>query len=774
MGLNHIYKVIWSKTKNAWVVVSEIAKRDGKSSVKSVVTSLAGKSVAAVMVAMVMCGGVASANTVYGTGAAATGSNSTAIGDNSLASDSQATAIGNKAKATKSSAVAIGQDGITSTGTMFGSFIVNRTSIPSNGSEASGDLAVAINGKATGDFSTAINGQVSGDHSIAIHGVADGNAAVAIGGNSYAAKDFAVAISGHALGMGSVSIKGNAVGDNSIAIAGEASGVNSITIGENSVNTGNKSVALGIQNMVYGNESVSMGYSNYSSGSGAYIIGRKNGTATDYIKASESTFMGNTNRAVTTGTTGIHVVGNNNSVDSSNVMVMGNNVTIGTGLDGAVVLGNDSSTNNYYATPTNTTISGLTLDASKFYGTTTNGSTLTNGSIVSIGKLNNERQLKNVAAGEISATSTDAINGSQLYEAVRAVTAGASPDVYMHVNDGTSTQGAGNATSNLGKVNEKGGATGQYSIAIGYQTKASGSNSLSIGSQNIVDGDYSTVVGSQNYFSNTARQSYGFGLMNGNSSSPIVSSDSYFIGFGNKANKVGTSNIYVLGKNNEIKSTNVYAVGASNIITDSDATNIYGFNNNITKSPNSIVIGQGVQIDDAVKSLFIGTGRIEGKMSATADDNQELVAIGHKNTFENGSQKSSITLGNNNRSIGTNQNIIIGTNNIVVGRSNLDDGTLFQSEKSGIFGNGYGLLGKGSYFIGNSALNDSGPTSARGLSKNSGIFGNDSSFDGYLGTIPGSYDANKMVEGSRIIGNHSVVAASDVMAIIIFMLKIGI
>ena len=83
MGLNHIYKVIWSKTKNAWVVVSEIAKRDGKSSVKSsvksVVTSLAGKSVAAVMVAMVMCGGLASANTQYGVGADG-GFNGTAIG----------------------------------------------------------------------------------------------------------------------------------------------------------------------------------------------------------------------------------------------------------------------------------------------------------------------------------------------------------------------------------------------------------------------------------------------------------------------------------------------------------------------------------------------------------------------------------------------------------------------------------------------------------------------------------------------------------------------
>lgn len=98
MGLNHIYKVIWSKTKNAWVVVSEIAKRDGKSSVKSVVTSLAGKSVAAVMVAMVMCGGVASANTQYGVGADG-GFNGTAIGENAKANSQKSTAIGMNAVA---------------------------------------------------------------------------------------------------------------------------------------------------------------------------------------------------------------------------------------------------------------------------------------------------------------------------------------------------------------------------------------------------------------------------------------------------------------------------------------------------------------------------------------------------------------------------------------------------------------------------------------------------------------------------------------------------
>ena len=118
MGLNHIYKVIWSKTKNAWVVVSEIAKRDGKSSVKSsvksVVTSLAGKSVAAVMVAMVMCGGVATANTVYGPGATTgTSTNVTVVGDNAQVDNysNNAVVIGSNAKTkngTKS--ISIGSD----------------------------------------------------------------------------------------------------------------------------------------------------------------------------------------------------------------------------------------------------------------------------------------------------------------------------------------------------------------------------------------------------------------------------------------------------------------------------------------------------------------------------------------------------------------------------------------------------------------------------------------------------------------------------------------
>ena len=349
-------------------------------------------------------GGATGKNSVaIGISAHSTDESTIAIGQNTAASDKNAVAIGKSAQASDSSTVAIGDS-------------VN----------AGSDNSIAI-GK-----SSSANGV--GALTIGTSNSANGYYSVVLGNSSYAYGESAIAI-------------GKGAG---------ATGNRAIAIGENSKAVREKSIAIGIGNEVYGEKSSAIGDPSYidSAATGTHVHGNDNGTATNSIKAAESTFMGNTNLAGTTGTTGIHVVGNNNSVNSSNVMVMGNNVTVGTGLDGAVVLGNSSSTNNYYATPTNTTISGLTLDASKFYGTTTNGSTLTNGSIVSIGDANKERQIKNVAAGVISATSTDAINGSQLYEAVRAVSAGASPDVYMHVNDGTSTQGVGGG-NNLGKANEK-------------------------------------------------------------------------------------------------------------------------------------------------------------------------------------------------------------------------------------------------------------------------------------------------------------------------------
>ena len=466
-------------------------------------------------------GGATGTNSIaIGIRANSTDESTVAIGQNAAASDKNAVAIGKYAQASDSSTVAIG-DSVS----------------------AGSDNSIAI-GK-----SSSANGV--GALTIGTSNSANGYYSVVLGNSSYAYGESAIAI-------------GKGAG---------ATGNRAIAIGENSKAIREKSIAIGIGNEVNAEKSSAIGDPSYIAvaATGTHVQGNDNGTAMNPIQASESTFMGNTNLAHTPGTTGIHVVGNNNSVDSSNVMVMGNNVSVGIGLDGAVVLGNDSSTNSY-STPNNTTISGLTLDASKFYGTTTNGSTLTNGSIVSIGSANKERQIKNVAAGVISATSTDAVNGSQLYEAVRAVTAGASPDVYMHVNDGTSTQGAGNATTNLGKANEKGGATGNYAIAFGTSASAMGAGATALGSGSNAYGEGSVSIGQ----SNQANGKYSVGIGSGSMASP---ENSVAIG--------GSTRV-------EGNSKDAVAIGGARV-----GYSIYGGTGPVTTgtdNSNSIAIGNGVQV----------------------------------------------------------------------------------------------------------------------------------------------------------------------------------
>jgi len=84
---------------------------------------------------------------------------------------------------------------------------------------------------------------------------------------------------------------------------------------------------------------------------------------------------------------------------------MGNNVT--TSLENAVILGNDSTDGDVVGTSSYTFNNGKTVN----YAGTTPIST------VSVGAKDKERTITNVAAGRVSATSTDAINGSQLYGA---------------------------------------------------------------------------------------------------------------------------------------------------------------------------------------------------------------------------------------------------------------------------------------------------------------------------------------------------------------------
>ena len=586
MGLNHIYKVIWSKTKNAWVVVSEIAKRDGKSSVKSVVTSLAGKSVAAVMVAMVMCGGVASANTAYGTGAAATGSNSTAIGDNASATGSGGVAMGNGSSA--DAGVAIGDHsyslyksiamGPNAKSGQYGVSIGELADTTGAGSMR--NVAIGYSSKATDDGSISIgpNATAKGSTSIAIGSQAETGrqGSIAMGYAVRNAQDNAISIGSAVTNYSDHTV---AIGHNVNIAAGAKYGT---AIGVLSkINGGLRNTSIGHNNYVAnGGDTSTFGSGNKVAGTYTTVIGTDNNYGSNVSVANRSGIFGYHN--ILNATSGAmedsYIIGANNEVNARRTIVLGNNITVPADMENAVVLG-DHSNSTPYSQASDVTVGGVTLESMRFAGNVA----LSKGSILSIGSIGTgQRQIKNVAAGVISATSTDAVNGSQLYEAVRAVSAGASPDVYMHVNDGTSTQGAGNATSNLGKANEKGGATGNYAIAIGQGSNVKSSYSIGIGFNSVIDNsERSTLIG--------------WGRIQPNSTK--ATSDNIVLTTGIRS---GSNPSQIEGGKNSI------VIGTETRVRESDNSTSIGRYAKVFDSDKSTAIGYGAAVKNGDGTFYIG------------------------------------------------------------------------------------------------------------------------------------------------------------------------
>ncbi|CAM3126398.1 YadA-like family protein [Streptobacillus felis] len=98
------------------------------------------------------------------------------------------------------------------------------------------------------------------------------------------------------------------------------------------------------------------------------------------------------------------------------------------------------------------------------------------------GNLNlSDNKITNVADGEISGISKDAVNGSQLYAISKQVEDSIS-NVYVHVNTGEAIQEDGNELTNQGKIGAKGGAREKGASTLGLGAKAQGINSTALGS----------------------------------------------------------------------------------------------------------------------------------------------------------------------------------------------------------------------------------------------------------------------------------------------------
>ena len=172
-----------------------------------------------------------------------------------------------------------------------------------------------------------------------------------------------------------------------------AEGTNAVAIGFNSVVTGNDSISIGTGNRVTGNNSGAFGDPSTVSGQGSYSVGNDNTVATN-----DTFVLGNDVK---------HTVENSAILGAKSTASGGNGSKTGTlrnlkqdGTQGA------STTAGSTGTVSTATVGHMTYGG--FQGAKADG-------VVSVGAAGNERRVQNVAAGEISSTSTDAINGSQLY-----------------------------------------------------------------------------------------------------------------------------------------------------------------------------------------------------------------------------------------------------------------------------------------------------------------------------------------------------------------------
>ena len=95
------------------------------------------------------------------------------------------------------------------------------------------------------------------------------------------------------------------------------------------------------------------------------------------------------------------------------------------------------------------------------------------------------RKLTNVSDGEISADSTDAVNGSQIYELQQKITEGSGGNEYLSVN----------ATDKVADPSTSAKAQGAHSMAVGEEAASSGANSVAMGYKATVAADHSVALG---------------------------------------------------------------------------------------------------------------------------------------------------------------------------------------------------------------------------------------------------------------------------------------
>ena len=617
--MNKIFKVVWNKSKNCYVVVSEFAKNNSgkkKVVVAAVFAALAMTNANVALAVNEVPTSTGGASVAFGDSATVTGANAVGLGNSASVTGVNAVALGTNVKATTSDAVVIGTAAKTET--------------------AGGGVAIGQNAYSKGLYGNTPSVAV-GKNSIA-----NGGTAIAVG--TYATvNEVGTSFSqGIAIGGGALPGQGaTVIGDQAIAIGGntKAFGHSSIVIGGDDADRMTSTRAV-YTDITTGRPAVATVSDAVKALTGYEIKWRDYNNATaDHIGITVGTKgqSGNAGIAIGTGADSKNrIAGALNGVNTSgadNTSVT-NAIAIGTGAkanrDNSVALGGGSTTDKAGTKQTGYTLpTGVTA-------TWSGGNSTLEGDIVSFGAEGFERQLKNVAPGEVSATSTDAINGSQLaaiadqialkYVSINSTdvpnkdNTGAKANNSIAIGPNASTDTA--ATSSVA-IGDGANTTGRSTVALGLSAQAASANATALGANSIASEDDTVAVGHGAKATDGNASAFGADAIASNIESTAIghgtaASGASSTALGSRAKAAGTAGVGIGMLANATKDYSIAIGGESSSTADNSIA--IGRKSSVSEN-DGIAIGTRSNAS-AAKSIAIG----DGASATTADG----VAIGSK------------------------------------------------------------------------------------------------------------------------------------------------
>ena len=659
--MNKIFKVVWNKSKNCYVVVSEFAKNNSgkkKIVVAGIFAALAMTNANVALAVNDVPTGADATAVAFGSGATVTGANAVGLGSGASVTGANAVGLGISASVTGANAVGLG-----SSASVTGA---NAVGLGSNAS-VTGVNAIGLGTNVKATLSDVVAIGTAAKVETASGGVAIGQNAyskarygntpsVAVGKNSIANGGTAVA-----LGTGATVNEAGASYSQGIAIGGGAlPGQGAVVVGDQAIAIGGNTKALGHSSIVIGGDdadrmtSTRAVYTDITTGkpavatvsaavkalTGYEIKWRDYNNATaDHIGITVGTKgqSGNAGIAIGTGADSKNRIAgaltgvNTSAADNDSVT---NAIAIGTGAkanrDNSVALGGGSTTDKPGTKQTSYTLpTGVTA---KWSG----GESTLEGDVVSFGSAGFERQLKNVAPGEVSATSTDAINGSQLaaiadqiaykYVSINSTdtpnkdNTGAKANNSIAIGPNASTDNT--ATSSVA-IGDGANTTGRSTVALGLSAQAASANATALGANSIASEDDTVAVGHGAKATDGNASAFGADAIASNIESTAIghgtaASGASSTALGSRAKAAGTAGVGIGMLANATKDYSIAIGGESSSTADNSIA--IGRKSSVSEN-DGIAIGTRSNAS-AVKSIAIG----DGASATTADG----VAIGSK------------------------------------------------------------------------------------------------------------------------------------------------